>query len=196
MKQEKAKAVHRMPLVKKASQRVDSNLKPKETESSDTPKYSNSLQQEGLKPNNAMRRVQTVQALTPVATIVDPNIPADYNPKVEKPSAKKSKVVRPSRSVRFGDNEVKEFVRESAEIKFNIPEDKVIITQADDLIKQYESEDREVEVPLYKPYSSTGSIPESETYADPEELADRLDRLKAIAETILNVSLKYSRCVF
>ena len=174
-----------MPLVKKASHRVDSSLKPLQTPSLSNSKVESSIVQEGMKANSSMRRVQTQNTFQ---VIQDPNLIGGYNPKPEKlAELMKSKPVKASRSVRFGDNDVKEFVRESSELRFD-SDKKVIITQNDDLIKEYEA-DEKFEIPTYKPYESTSNLTEEESYADPAELQDRIDRLKALAENLLQVEL-------
>lgn len=192
LKKEKTKAVHKMPTVKKASHRPET--KSKVTQDSIiaalAAKNATPLQQDGLKVSSSIRRVQTIPVLQ---TIQDPNIPAGYNLQTYTAAnpKKMNQNLKQSRSVRFGDNEVKEFVRESAELRFEQLENKVIITDNEDLVKEYGADEEKIDIPVYKPFSNDNLVSEDDGYADPAELADRIERLKYLAENLLNVASVY-----
>lgn len=186
-------AAEKMPLVGKKA-RVPKQAKTKKREESlnsgiQAPRINSRDSQNGLGANPTMRRIQTLN---------DPLVEnramerLDGLPRVNGTPSRESKK-GPQRSVRFGDNEVKEFVRKSSEMKYEDEigkiNNRVIITQQkEDSSSMNDSEDLDsLEMPVYQPYSGAGEPSEIDHAADPDELMERIKRLRSLADNILNV---------
>lgn len=144
--------------------------------------------QEGIRPNQEMRRVHTLNGPLQLD-------PPKFEPSREEPSGHglSSATKKPARSVRFGDNEVKEFVRASGELKYEkINErvnNRVILTQQKEGSEpDLDPEEIEpIEIPVFTPYKPDNIQSTEEEQVDPVELFERVQRLKNLADHILNV---------
>lgn len=152
-------------------------------DSSTIPRLNSRDNQDGIRPNNSMRRVQTL------------NGPLVENSNMRHLDGMPRRAE--SRSVRFGGDQVKEFVRESNEIRYEKEIEKinnrVILTQQkseSESIPDNETEEEleQFELPTYKSYIKQGLPSEEDHSAEPTEIMDRLSRLRSLADNILNVN--------